>query len=77
MGQDAIAMGIDVNGEELQEFLFNWADRIILVDKTLDRIPEKYRNKLKIWDVGGDRFFRGFEQDLLDMYVKYINEEGL
>ena len=75
---DALAMGLEANSEETKEMLYKWADRIILVDKNfLDFIPEQYRAKLKIFDVGGDRFFRGFEPELLQMYVDYINKEGL
>ena len=78
MGQEAIATGMEIMSEETKKMLFDWAERIILVDKNfLPEIPEKYRDKLKIWDVGPDRFFRGFEQSLLDTYVKYINEEGI
>jgi predicted protein tyrosine phosphatase len=78
LGHDAIAMGIEVASPETQNMLFDWAEKIILVDKTFEnKIPNKYKNKLKIWDVGGDRFFRGFEPELLNMYTNYLNTEGL
>ena len=78
MGHNAIASGMRTMDDETKEMLYNWAERIILVDKTFeDEIPVEYKTKLKVWDVGPDRFFRGFEQSLLDTYVKYINEEGL
>ena len=78
MGQNAIASGMRTMDDETKELLYKWADRIILVDKNFEpEIPEQYKLKLKIWDVGPDRFFRGFEQSLLDTYVKYINEEGI
>ncbi len=77
MNLDAIAIGIEAASEETKEMLYKWADKIILVDKTLDKIPEKYRSKLKIWDVGRDRFFRGFEPELLQIYTDYIKKEGL
>ncbi len=77
MQQDAIAMGIDAAGEDTKKLLFSWADRIVLVDKTFeDRIPEEYRDKLSIWDVGGDRFFRGFEPELIQMYLDYMKFDG-
>ena len=75
---DALAMGIDTNSEETKNVLYDWADRIILVDKIFEeRIPKEYKTKLKIFDVGGDRFFRGFEPELLQIYINYINKEGL
>ena len=78
MGHNAIATGMRTTDDDTKKMLYDWAERIILVDKTFeDKIPEGYKSKLKIWDVGPDRFFRGFEQDLLDTYVKYINEAGL
>ena len=78
MGHNAIASGMRTMDDETKELLYNWADRIILVDKIFEsEIPGQYKPKLKIWDVGPDRFFRGFEQSLLDTYVKYINEESL
>jgi len=53
--------------------LYEWADRIILTTKEfVDRIPDEYKKKLSVWDVGGDRFFRGFEPELLDMYKTYM-----
>lgn len=78
MNLDAIAIGIESAGQEAKDLLFKWADRIILVDKQFeDRIPEEFKDKLKIFDVGGDRFFRGFEPELITMFVDYINKEGL
>ena len=75
---NAIAGGMRTMDDETKKMLYEWADRIILVDKMFENeIPEEYKLKLKIWDVGPDRFFRGFEQSLLDTYVKYINEEGI
>ena len=78
MGHNAIASGMRSMDDGTKKMLYEWADRIILVDKSFENeIPEEYKSKLKVWDVGPDRFFRGFEQSLLDTYVKYINEEGI
>ena len=78
MNQEAIAVGLRTMGQETKDLLFRWADRIILVDKRLEfEIPEEFRHKTKVWDVGPDRYFRGFEPELLDMYQHYLNTEGL
>ena len=75
---DAIAMGIEAASDETKEMLFNWADKLILVDNQFEnKIPDQYKNKLKIWHVGGDRFFRGFEPELLNMYAEHINNGEL
>lgn len=77
MAFDAIAMGIDANSEDTKNMLYDWADHIIIVDRELlDKFPERYKNKLKVFDVGGDRFFRGFEPELIDIYKKYLINEG-
>ena len=73
---DAIAIGIRKSSLETQTMLFDWADIIILVDDTFkDEIPVRYVNKLKIWNVGQDRFFNGFNQELLNMYRQFIRQE--
>lgn len=73
--QDAFAMGIKAAGPETQEMLMDWAHYILLCDKTFeDLIPEKYKDKLKIFDVGPDRYFRGFEDSLIEQYAKYFDE---
>ena len=78
MGHDAIAGGMRTMSDRTKRILYKWADKVILVDKTFENeIPEEYRNKLKVWDVGPDRFFRGFELELLNMYTNFINAEGL
>lgn len=78
MNQEAIAVGIRTMGQETKDLLFKWADRIILVDKRFEpEIPEEFRQKTKVWDVGPDKFFRGFDQELLNTYLSYLNGEGL
>lgn len=77
-GMDALACGILSNGDELKNFLYKWADKIILVDQRfIDMIPQEYKDKLKVWDVGPDRFFRGFEPELLQAYEAYLRNDPL
>lgn len=78
MNLNAIAMGIRAADEETKEMLYKWADKIILVAGDFkDEIPEEFRGKLKVWDVGPDRFFRGFEPELLQTYADFINKDGV
>ena len=75
LGQDAIAMGIKAAKPATQKMLMDWADFILLCDKTFeDLIPKKYKKKLHIFDVGPDRYFRGFEEDLIRQYADYFNQ---
>lgn len=77
LGWDAVAIGIRAAGPELKSFLYQWADKIILVDAQFtSEIPEEYREKLLVWDVGLDRYFRGFEPSLLQLYKDYMRTEG-
>jgi predicted protein tyrosine phosphatase len=78
LNQDAIAMGIRANSEETKSTLYEWADHIVLVDKTfVNEIPKEYQGKLVVWDVGPDRYFLGFHPELLDQYSKFINDNDL
>lgn len=78
MNLDAIAMGIRAAADDTKDMLYKWADKIILVAGAFkDEIPEEYRGKLKVWDVGEDRYFRGFEPDLLQQYTDFLSKEGL
>ena len=77
-GMDAIAIGLESNGEEAKNFLYEWADRIILVDKRfIEKIPEKYKEKLRVWDVGPDRFFLGVVPELMQLYQDYMKNDPL
>ena len=56
--QDALAAGTRNNQGKTLVMLCKWAETIILTDVTLlDDIPIHFRSKLRIWDVGTDRFF--------------------
>ncbi len=63
---------------DTREMLFRWAEAIVVVDQQYaSEIPEEWRAKVNVWHVGGDRFFRGFDIDLLNLYAEYIYRAGL
>jgi len=77
-GQDALAMGLRKNSHETQALLYKWADLIILTaSKYAEEIPEAFRAKLRVWDVGPDTYFQGFSQELLAQYEVYMKRDGL
>lgn len=77
MGFDAVAMGIRAASGDTKQMLYKWADKIILVDKDfLPEVPQEFHDKLQVWEVGKDRYFRGFEPDLLNQYKTYMKQEG-
>ncbi len=71
-------MGLRKNSHDTQKMLYEWADVVILTaGKYVGEIPEAYRSKLKVWDVGTDVWFKGFSKDLLSKYQAFIAAEGL
>jgi galactitol-specific phosphotransferase system IIB component len=75
---DAIAVGIRTASINTFQMLCDWADKIILVDKVfVEEIPDQFHSKLVIYDVGPDRYFLGFSQELLLKYKEYLKVVGL
>jgi len=76
--KDAIACGICHTLPETFAMLCSWAELIIVTDKRITH-PELERNKekVRIFDVGPDRFFMGYPGELIGMYEKYILTDGL
>lgn len=76
MGHETLAAGMRTTSEETKKVLFNWAEMIILVVKEYKgEIPRKCWNKLKVWDVGRDIYFRGFDERLINKFKNYIKLE--
>lgn len=74
---DALAMGLRTAGPETQEMLFRWCDWMILTStRYLALIPEPYRHKLKVWHVGTDRFFKGYDPELMDLFHRFLSEDS-
>ena len=73
---DVVPLGIKVSSPELQKMLFDWADWIILTDAQFkDLIPAEYATKLKLWDVGADKWHRPFNKELLDLLRAHMEKE--
>ena len=74
---EAIAVGLHQHSAETYKMLYDWADWIIVVDKKLAyRVPAEYSDKLKVWDVGSDRWFKGFDESLTNQFTAYIRRDG-
>ena len=77
-GHEALACGQDANSPETIEMLCSWADHIIAVTQDYIKfIPEKYHNKLHVYDIGVDRFGYAFHPELLGGFNKMIEEHGI
>ena len=68
---DTLPVGLSTFTPETLDMLYQWADFIICTDDT-QVIPEKYREKYRLWDVGPDRFPRPFNPELLALAKKLI-----
>lgn len=73
---DALAMGMHTSNKETRDMLFRWCDWIILTSRRyLDLIPEEFRSKLKVWHVGIDRWFQGYDTELMDMFREFFRKD--
>lgn len=79
-GHEAIAIGTHSTTLETKKVLFGWADKVILTDVTLmdaasglDALGEK----LYVWDVGRDKYFRGFDEGLMNTFKAYLEGQPL
>ena len=75
---EAIATGFTVTSRRTRKMLYEWSDVIICVAGRYSHwVPEEYKHKLKIWDVGTDKWFKGFPNDLMSLYAGYIERDGI
>lgn len=75
--QDAIALGITAAALYTQVLLGEWADHIVLCDQELmDLVPEPWKAKLLLFDVGEDRFFQGWNPTLITLFRNHLNEHA-
>jgi hypothetical protein len=75
---DAIAMGLEAASPATQQMLYQWADRIALTDKRFaESIPPEFRHKLRIYDVGPDRWKAHYSRDLRQMFYRLLESQPL
>jgi galactitol-specific phosphotransferase system IIB component len=75
-GNDCITAGLKTNSPETLDMLFQWADIIITTDDT-QQIPEQYQAKVKLLDVGPDKYPRPFNPELNAMVKRILEENKL
>ena len=74
-GHDAVAIGYTNVGTELRDFLFRWADRIVVMEQYMCAfVPAEWRYKSMICEVGPDRFGNPRHAELLALCQKFIDE---
>lgn len=64
---DVLPMGKDFQSKETQEMLFNWADKIVVMETHyMEDIPENHRAKTLICEVGPDIYGSSKHPDLIN-----------
>lgn len=72
-GQEAIAASHAKLSDDTMEMLFEWADRIILMQPHFaDRVPEVYVPKVKVCDVGKDVWMNPLHPLLLTKVLTFL-----
>ena len=78
MKHEAIAIGVLSTSRNTRKMFYDWADLIILVinEKRYKHwIPKEYHSKVKVWDVGPDIFFKGYSEDLLQIFKNHLKKD--
>ena len=77
-GHDAIAVGMRCMGRDTREMMLDWAEVVILLhEKCQEGVPREYWHKLKVWPIGRDVYFQGFNNVLLELLEIHLKREGL
>lgn len=64
---DAIACSWEKNSPETLKMLFEWADNILIMESNFEKyIPNEYKHKIRITDVGEDVWF-SIRKDLIEL----------
>ena len=72
---DVLPVGKDFNSEETKQMLFEWADKIIVMETHYkDSIPQEYWDKLLVCDVGADRYGSSKHPELIDQVFRWVRE---
>ena len=68
--QDAVAFSFSKNGDELLKVLAGWADYIVLMEPKFAARFEAWKDKVRVVDVGSDRWGNPFHRELYDFVAK-------
>lgn len=77
--QDALAVGLaTANGNDTREMLYEWADLIIvLTTEVIGNVPERYRSKTVLWDVGPDDYDHQPSLLLMRNILTHLDASGI
>jgi len=65
---DALACSWEKNTTDTIAMLCNWSETIFIMQPAFrEFVPEQYRAKIQVIDVGEDRWFNGLDPELLEL----------
>jgi hypothetical protein len=72
-GEDALACSWEKNSAETLKMLFDWADKIIILQAHfIQYVPAEYHEKVGVVDVGADVWCNGLHPDLLNLLISKL-----
>jgi hypothetical protein len=75
---DAIAAAWRYNSKETLAMLSEWADCIVVMQPGgVKYLAEQFRQKIKVCDVGPDRWRSAVHPELTDICMRWSRSEGL
>jgi predicted protein tyrosine phosphatase len=79
---DAIACSWEKNSPETLKMLFGWADHIIVMqEKFKQYVPDEYKGKIMVIDVGEDIWCNGLHPELLEIidghFQRMVRKESI
>ena len=76
-GHEAISAGFDYLSADTLSMLFNWADKIVVMQPEFSGlIPLELTHKVMICDVGEDRYGNPMNRELKDQVKQWIRQEN-
>ena len=73
--QDALACGWEGNTDETRKLLCDWADVVILMQAEFAQyVPEEYKDKIRVVDVGPDNYGTPMHEGLLKFLFSVVSD---
>ncbi len=73
---ETLAAGMTNTSRDTRSMLYKWADLVIITTPRYRHwIPPEFDAKVRVWDVGTDKWFHGFDADLIETYRKFSMQE--
>lgn len=73
---EVIAIGAENTNSKTKDFLFNWADKIVVMSinkEILSTISEKFQDKVILFNVGNDIWGNPFHKELQKIIIDKLN----